>query len=225
MRLPPMTASGNVFVRLGVAHEAALAADPEARHLAAAMKSATDRVREAMARRQAAREAAVAKLAQRDRADAELDQAVRRLEIEALAAAGRKRDATPYRELFPKGLTTVVAALLPDEVQMVRTLENRLREFPALAGHGDPLKAARERLEAAVREHLEAVREESVAAAALQLAKADWLRQYRASYGALLAIFGDRRRADAFFRTPYADSSPEDTEDEAEGGSGGGPTP
>lgn len=214
MQVPSLGASGYTYIRLGVAHEAALAVDPTTQHLAAGIRAATERVRQAVGQRQAARETAVAKMAVRERADFELDQLVRLIDLDALAAAGRDRKASPYRELFPRGVTAVVAAPLADEIQAVRTLEGRLRESPeALRAHAEPLRAARERLEQAVAEHREAARTESEAAGQLLLAKTDWQRQYRASYGALLTIFGDRRRAESFF-VRATDTGSEEAEEE-----------
>jgi hypothetical protein len=224
MQVPSTSSSPDTFVRAGVAHEAVVAADPETAHLFAGMKSADDRVRGEDARRSQARENAVAKLALRDRADFELDQAVRKLELDALAAVGRDRTKSPYRELFLRGLTAIIAAPVPDEIQFVKTLESRVREIASLSAHAEPLRIARERLEGAVAAHADAARAEAEASGALELAKIDWQRQYRANYGALLVLFGDRRKAESYF-IRVRNSGAAETDDTGETPAAPTPTP
>jgi hypothetical protein len=219
MDLPGMANSHHIYVTLGVAHEAALLADPATAHLAESVRTATQQVREAGNRRQAASERSVAALALRNRADYELDRLVRRVDLDALRLSDRDRKRSPYRDLFPHGVTSVVTAPLQREIDQVRTIENRIREIPDLASQAEPLKTAREQLESTIAAYREAVRVEAEAAAALAVAKSDWLRQMRASYGALLVLFGDRRRAESYFARTRDSGTEADEQEPAPGGS------
>src|SRR3990170_1154497 len=197
MRVPPLGYGPDLYLRLGVAHTAALEADTQTRDLVEPMRAANELILQTATRRDQARELVVARLALRERADYEADRVIRRLDAEAFMLAGRDRAKSPYRELFPAGVTKVVTGPLAEEIQEMKTLAGRLGG--ELAKYADPLAQARGRLEEAVGAHAEAVRAEAAAGADLELAKIDWQRQYRASYGRLLALFGDRRQTESYF--------------------------
>ncbi len=84
----------------------------------------------------------------------------------------------------------------------MKTIESRVSNHGDLGKYAPGLKEAREKLEAAARAYADAVRAEAEAGADLNLARADWQRQYRRSYGALMALFGDRARAESYFLQP-----------------------
>ena len=213
MQIPPLSTSPDGVIRFGVALAAALEADPETTMLAGPMRAANERVRAAGTARTAAREAAVASLALRNRADFEADRIVRRLDAEALLLADRNRGRSPYRELFPEGVSAVVAAPIPEEIELIKTLEGRVAAIPALAKYGPDLAKAREKVEKALAVHTAATRTETEASADVELAKSDWQRQYRAVYGSLLTQFGDKAQAESFFLSPRRSRAADDDED------------
>ena len=132
---------------------------------------------------------------------------------EALLVSNRDRKKSPYRDLFPHGVSVVITAPLPREIEASKTLEARVEAHSELLKYIERLRGVRTVPEDAVRAHADALRTEAGTSADLELAKTDWLRQYRATYGALLAQFGDRNRAESFFlavrRLPRAEQDDE----------------
>jgi hypothetical protein len=222
MRVPSLSRSPVVFIRLGVAHFAVLDADPETRSLAPAIQRAIERVRSMWQRRLVASEHVVVQQALRNRADFELDRAVKHVAGVALTASGDDRGKMPYAELFKDGLTAVTGAALDEEIARVTTLEEKLAGSGALGAHVPALQAARSRLSTTIAAHVEAIRVRGGTGADLDLAKVDWVRQYRASWGALLSMHGDAAWANSFFADLDAAGGNDDEGEEAgEGGAGG----
>ncbi|MFH0901847.1 MAG: hypothetical protein V2A73_14550 [Pseudomonadota bacterium] len=199
MRVPALSSAPEVFLRVAAAHLASLEADPDTSVLAEPVRAATERLRLAGQRRQLAWEAATAKLALRERADYEMDRTVREVHAMVLAAAGGDRNRGPYCEVFPTGLVKILTAPLTRALELLRGLESRLENTLTLASQAGGIRLACQKLDEASRSYTSAVHEEAEAAAELELAKTEWRRQYRASYGGLLDLLGDRARVESYF--------------------------
>ena len=213
MEIPRLSASPDVFVRLGVALVAALEDDPEVVEHATPIRHATTWLQAAATARHDALEVRVTKLKLRERADYTADTLLRDLQKAALESSAGDRSAEPHHTLFPNGVTAVVGLPLSEQVAEMAIIAGKLEAIPALAEHAPAVRAARDKLATAIDAYGVALRDAAAASAQLELAKRDWVRSYRSIYEALLQLFLDRRHAGSYFvssgdRRPGDDGEP-----------------
>ena len=81
-------------------------------------------------------------------------------------------------------------------------IEDRVRGITRLTHYSDRVRSARLKLEETMRFYAEALRRRNDAAKRVERARGEWIREYRASYGALVIRFGARALAERYFRRP-----------------------
>ncbi|MBN1612406.1 MAG: hypothetical protein JW940_37595 [Polyangiaceae bacterium] len=137
-----------------------------------------------------------------DRADYELDQACRTVELEALALVGKDRSAPEYRALFPDGLAVLVALRGTAQVRKVEQMVGTMRErAPDLgARHAQTLLELASKMVAAEKTAADAHQGYAEAFAKERLLRFDLVRQLRRNEGALTTVYpGNRALVRSFF--------------------------
>ncbi|MBN1605715.1 MAG: hypothetical protein JW940_03740 [Polyangiaceae bacterium] len=137
-----------------------------------------------------------------DRADLDLDQACRALELELLTLVQKDRGATEYRAVFPDGLVAVVALRGTAQSRKVEQMVTAMRErLPALAEkHASRLLELAGKMIAAEKALADAHQAHDMAFGKERLLRADLVRQLRRNEGALLVIYpGKKSLVRAFF--------------------------
>lgn len=213
MRMPHEASSSETILNsLGEYHAARLDADPVTRQLGGQFQPVQEELRRRNdAERTAARQE-IRLMAQRDFADWDLDNAVRQVHLEVLKRCNNRQDTPDYRKYLPDGLTAIVGAALPAELQQVKALEERLRP----ASQSDQtmkqllqaLTTKRTALEQAIDKFRTAVTDHATAQGLEEVAQLEWRRQYRRSFGALTEMFpSDKSRVEGYFKRAEAEEA------------------
>jgi hypothetical protein len=206
--------------RDAVFHKAALLADKAAEHLAASVQSVIARLKTAVDAAEAAESERVVALARLSRADFELDDRLRLLELDLQKETNKNRKDPLFRAVLPDGLSPIVA------LRGARQHEQVIRIAKALEKRSPELAKAYSkelvRLSKAAVDAETAWRSASTDAVAAfgdeVLARTELVRQLQKNEGALLALFpGQRRRVRSFYRpTRRRGAAPDDGTPETE---------
>lgn len=211
-------------------HIAALLSDPETESLAPATKKVAQALRAAAAQTESMEGERVEAQALLVRADLVVDKRVRQLDLDLLAALSGQRGDERYRQVFPRGASTVIALRGAEESAAVELVVKGLQTaHPELyKRHGAELK----KLAAAASAAEDALIK--LEAAADQVfttelaARRALVRQLQKNEGALTVMFpGDRAAVRSFFRATRRRQAeeakePEPAVDAAKPGSGEG---
>ncbi|UJR87099.1 hypothetical protein [Sandaracinus amylolyticus] len=203
MTLPREDRSTSTILRDARFHRASVKADPATAHLAERVEIAERRLRDAEDATEAAEDARVEAYARLVRADFDVDQRIREVELLVLGAVSRDRSNVGYRACFPRGLSDLVAMRGEEQERGVRSLVNELSaRFPELAAaHGEALTTLASAATTAERAWLESERLASAAIGAERLARVELIRVLQRNEGALREVFpGDQRRVKSYFR-------------------------
>lgn len=189
-------------------HYAALLADPETAHLAPGVKKQMDALQRAEAQSQAADLLSLEKQALWNRAEYLHDQRERVLELSVQGAVGKNRRAPGYSELYPHGLSDVVALSGEEQERRVSQLISKLAQHhPELHKKvGKELEKLAQEATAAEKAQREAESAAEHAYLDVRAARGELSRQLRRNEGALISLFpGDRSRIRLYYRrTPKA---------------------
>ena len=200
MRMPSEDSSSEVLLEsLGEYHLAALGAEPQAASL-----------RPDFAARQGAARAAMGAEALKVRAEENLENALREIELALLAVVEKKRQRDPYKRIFPDNLLGAIKPAGLAQVAEARRVADLVAPATGSAVAGVPatLAPATARLRQAADELERTVAADAAAERALQTAFANelaerrrWREQYRKNEGLLRALFFEApRKVDTFFR-------------------------
>lgn len=204
------------LLRDGRYHYAALLADPETTHLAPGVKGQMDGLQKAEAASQAADLLFLEKQALWDRAEYLHDQRERVVELMVQGAVNKNRRAPAYAEVYPHGLSDVVALSGEEQERRVAQLLSKL-----LQHHPDLYKKYGKELEKLAQEATAAEKAQRGAESAaeqaflnVRAARGELSRQLRRNEGALITLFpGDRARIRLYYRrktkTRAEDPAPE----------------
>ncbi len=123
-------------------HRAALEADPKVIGLEPEVRALEDRLRTAQTSTENAEYERMKRLAIFTRTDFDLDWEVRQVEMDALKAVHKKRQAAEYKAVFPKGLDGIIELRGEAESNAVRTMRSALGDnLPDLEQeHGETLE-------------------------------------------------------------------------------------
>lgn len=193
-------------------HSAAVTADKRTEHLAGGVQAVVEALTKAALATEAADDARLISLARLTRADFELDERLRELDLDLLKAVSKNRKDPLYRAVLPNGLSAVVAMRGREQGEAVDSLVNALdKRSPELAKEysKDLARLSKAAVDA---ETASSVFGEEV------LARLDLVRQLQKNEGALLSLFpGQRRRVRSFYRpTRRRGAAPDDGAPEAE---------
>ena len=184
-------------------HGAALIEDERTEPLEAAVQALVAVLSKATIATEAAVDARIIGLARLTRADFELDELLRQLELDLLKAVSKNRKDPLYRAVLPNGLSTVIALRGAAQSEAIDTIVKALdKRAPALAKEysKELLRLAKLAVDAEkawkkAETNASAVFGEEV------LARLDLVRQLQKNEGALLSLFpGQRRRVRSFYR-------------------------
>lgn len=202
-------------------HSAALTADKATEHLAAGVEQVVKNLKSAVETAEDAEDARLIALARLARADFELDEALRQLELDLQKATNKNRKDPLFRAILPDGLASVVALRGTEQAEVVDRIVKALEKRAASLSKSyskDLLRLAK----AAVDAEATWRRATTTASAAFGeevLARTELVRQLQKNEGALLSLFpGQRRRVRSFYRPTRRrgaapdDGSPEKTE-------------
>lgn len=200
-------------------HGAAVIADKRSEHLAAGVQAVVTELTKAALATEAADDARLVALARLTRADFELDERLRELELDVLKAVSKNRKDPLYRAVFPNGLSAVVALRGQEQGEAVDTIVKALdKRAPAIAK--DYSKDLARLSKVAVDAEAAWKKAETNASVFGEevLARLDLVRQLQKNEGALLTIFpGQRRRVRSFYRpTRRRGAAPDDGAPESE---------
>ncbi len=204
MYKPPFQSSSRKFISYGVYHQVRLEATPGTAPLAPAMEVANRDVKTAALAVEEADWQVLRALALRDAANSGLDGLVSAFGRALLDHFGGDRGSALYQRLLPHGVSGINTAPPATEVKLVETLAAALAEAQLpdpLRARGPVLITGAQQLAAAIAGYEKAVRERTLKAGDLQLAKDRWLTAYTRSYGALVQTFGSRAMAETFFKS------------------------
>jgi hypothetical protein len=196
------TGSGELL-RDGRYHYAALLADPETAHLAPAVKKQLDALTQAEATTTAAELARLECQALANRAEYLHDQKQRTVELIVLGATAKNRRAVAYQQVYPQGLSGLVALSGEEQEQAVTQMVAKLvTHHPDVAKkHGKELQALAAAATAAERAVKSALASEGAAFLDEQAARGELKRQLRRNEGALIMLFPeDRARVRLYYR-------------------------
>lgn len=203
-------------------HNAALTADKRTEHLAGPVQTVIVELTKGALATENADEARLIALAKLTRADFELDELLRELELDLLKAVAKNRKDPLYRAVLPEGLSAVVALRGSEQSDaidgVVKALDKRApdlakrysKDLTRLAKVAVDAEAAWKKAES----NASAVFGEEV------LARLDLVRQLQKNEGALMTLFpGQRRRVRSFFRpTRRRGAAPDSGAPERDGG-------
>lgn len=185
-------------------HRAALLADPDTAHLAAATKPTEDALRKAAHAHDDKEGERAEKLAVLVRYDYLLDTRLKYLESDVYGECGRSRADDRYREILPHGLAAVVALRGKQEEDAVGALLKKLEQhFPALSKKYDKdLKHLAAQATQAEKDWDAAETAADQAMLDVFAARRALVRQLQKNEGALLTLFpGDKSRVRSYFRS------------------------
>lgn len=203
MRMPPDGSSSDVLRSYSVYTLARLKASPDAADLASGLNTVQTALEAAWNTTRMARDRALEAEAARNAADEALDNEVRRVSLTSLAGVGNRREHPSYTRLFPVAAWTLVNLPVVEELTAVRLLEGRLvaEADGTVRTLLDGLTVARETLEKAQAAWQTAAETLTAARTAEMLAREEWRRVYRKTFGALTERFPESRsRVEGFFR-------------------------
>jgi hypothetical protein len=184
-------------------HRAALQGDPATEHLVERTAAAIEAMRTARAATDAREDARLDALAALVRADFELDDRCRTVELDVMAVVSKDRKSPVYRACFPRGLSDLVAGRGSAQAASVRTLVEALRSrVPDVAGRrADDLERLAAAAVAAETAWVEAERQSAATFAQERIARLELVRQLQKNEGALAEVYpGQRRRVRSFLR-------------------------
>ncbi|MBN1607243.1 MAG: hypothetical protein JW940_11465 [Polyangiaceae bacterium] len=213
MPIPSENSSTERLLNAARYHLAMISADPATSTLAEPVKEQVDSLKAQWLVRHDASEQEVMASALLDRADLDLDQACRALELEALMLVEKDRSRPEYRALFPNGLVPLIALKGTAQSRQVEQVVTAMRDrVPVLAEkYATTLLALATRMNAAEKALADAQQVYGAAFAKERLLRADLIRQLRRNEGALLVIYpGKKSLVRAFFprrRTGGAEQS------------------
>lgn len=222
MKMPAVTSSTDLWVRVVVYLIARLTRNRLTRLLVELIQPALDSLEETAAAMKVAERAMIIARAQYDGADEELDEIVARFEGELLLHVGKNRKSPLYRKFFPKGLVAVTGAKVSDEVRLVKTIEAAIpRELPGVefAIRLLPqITTAREEMETQMAAFQVSLDASATAWAGELGARHDLRRQYRIVFAELIKIFPESmKKVNSFFKdvksARRSSGSTEDTEE------------
>lgn len=203
MSIRDESTSTNEILRDARFHRAALMASAETRDLADGVSKAMDEVKKRRNASEDAEEKRVDSLAQLIRVDFDLDDELRGMELEVLAAVSKNRSDAGYKAVFPKGLSALVGLRGDEEAREVRAVVPKLKEhFPKV--HAARAKSL-EKLAAASVDAEKAWQDAETQAAHVfadeVIARTQLVRQLQKNEGALVALFpGQKGRVRSYFR-------------------------
>ena len=212
MRMPSEESSSEVLLEtLGEYHLAALGAEPQAAGLVADFTARQQALRDALAARQGAARAAMGAEALKVRAEENLENALREIELALFAVVEKKRQRDPYKRIFPDNLLGAIKPAGLAQVAEARRVADLVAPATGSAVAGVPatLGPVAARLRQAADELERTVAADSAAERALQTAFANelaerrrWREQYRKDFGMLSALFYENpRKVTTFFRS------------------------
>jgi hypothetical protein len=216
MSIPSDKASSERLLRYARYHLAALKADPLAAQLAEASQVEVTALTQRHRSRLEAEDQSAEAAARLGRAEFDLDEAVRRVELEVLASVGKNRDSDEYRATFPQGLTAFVAARGEAQVRKVQALVAALRaRIPNLGESRSPeldqLGAKLIETERSAKTSLDAL---TTITLEERLTRTNLVRQLHKNRAALGVLFPqDRRRVASFFPPPSRDEGETEGDD------------
>jgi hypothetical protein len=191
---------------LGVFHLTRMRADPATRELSAVFEK---RQAALEAKGQAFLAAARAKTAAEavlTRTDLDMDNLVRELFFQKIAACANNRNNPELRKWFPDGLSRVVRDNYAGELGQVRALILVLGEHsddPLAARFLPEIKAMAETYAQAIDALKNAIASAAGAWSLVEAEKVNWLTCYQRDFADLLSLCkGDKRTADTFFKKP-----------------------
>lgn len=195
-------------------HGAAVISDKRTEHLAQGVQGVIAAVTAAANATELADEGRMIALAKLSRADFELDELLRELELDLLKAVSKDRKSPLYRAVFPSGLSALVALRGSEQNEAVGTLVKALdKRAPELAkSYSKELT----RLSKVAVDAESAWKKAEASASAIfgeeVLARLELVRQLQKNEGALMTVFpGQRRRVRSFFRpTRRRGAAPDD---------------
>jgi len=179
------------LLRDGRFHYAALLADPEAAHLAAAVKKKLDALGQAQAATQAAELQRLEKQALAVRAEYLHDRKHSSVELLVLGAVARNRRAPAYQDVYPHGLSMLIALSGEDQERAVTGMLDKLAtHHPELhRKYGKELQKLAADATAAEKGLKDAQVQEDRAFLAEQSARSELSQQLRRNSGALISLF------------------------------------
>ena len=218
MEMPHEKASSDVLLDdFGEFHASALGAEPRAEILAVEFGRRQSALRAALAAREAAERTAQATEALKVRAEIDVENKIRELELSVLGSVNKKRDRDPYRRMYPKNLEGALQPIGAAQVTEGNRIANLAAPQPGTPAAESPLEglpddAARlgtelrglcvildQRVKAA-----DAAAEAVALAFAVELSeRRRWREQYRKDHGVLTGLMpSDPRTVESFFRKP-----------------------
>lgn len=209
----------NELLRDGRYHYAALLADPETAHLAPAVKKRLDGLTQAKAATSAAELSRLESQALLDRAEYLHDRGQSTVELLVYGAVQKNRRAAAYHELYPHGLSALVALSGEEQERAVGGLLTKLAvHHPEVhKQHGKTLAKLAADATAAEKAQKTAATAEAQTFLDETSARAELYRQLRKNEGALIALFPeDLSRVRLYYRktsrraAPAVDPTPSD---------------
>lgn len=212
MRMPSEDSSSEVLLEsLGEYHLAALGAEPQAASLVPDFTARQQALRDALSARQGASRAAMGAEALKVRAEENLENVLREVELALFAAVEKKRQRDPYKRIFPANLLGALKPAGLAQVAEARRVADLVAPATGTAVDGVPatLAPTAARLRQAADELERTVAADSAAERAYQTAFANelaerrrWREQYRKDFGLLSAMFYETpRRVTTFFKS------------------------
>jgi hypothetical protein len=155
-------------------------------------------------------------LALRVRADNALDKTISRFNYKVLGFVSGNRKSSIYRQIFPKGLSAIVSAPFTTEITRAMELVNTVDKLdvPAeLKSFTSEITTATMNLQQAVDNYKESSIQKSKSSLETNIAKENWIRQYRANYGTIISIYpDDKKEVELFFKRFRSNRKTPDTE-------------
>jgi hypothetical protein len=146
----------------------------------------------------------VTNLALRDRADMVLDKTLSRFNYRILEFVSGNRKSPVYRQIFPKGLRAIVSAPFDREVAMTTELVQTAGkvEIPGeLNSLISEISGATETLNQKLGNYKEGLIKKTNASLEVEIAKEDFIRQYRGNYGTIMSLYpNDKKELEIFFK-------------------------
>ena len=192
------------LLRDGRYHYAALLADPESAHLAQAVKKRLDALAQAAQDATDAEFLRIQQQAMLDRAEYLHDSLQRTLELFVLGAVRKNRRAPAYAEVYPEGLSSLVALVGEEQERSVTRLLQKLAVHHPELHKKYAKELAKLAADAATAEKAlnQATAAEDHAFLDELSARGELSRQLRRDEGALISLFpDDRTRVRLYYRT------------------------
>lgn len=206
--------------RDAVFHSAALTADKATDHLTAGVTAVVAGLNAAVSAAEAAETQRVVALARLSRADFELDELLRQLELDLQKETNKNRKDPLFRAVLPNGLSAVLTLRGSEQHEEVERIVKVLDKRSV--GLGKVYSKELLRLSKASVDAETAWKRAATAATAAfgeeVLARTELVRQLQKNEGALLSLFpGQRRRVRSFYRpTRRRGAAPDDGTPESE---------